>query len=293
VWNFGFLRALPTIAGGNNSQAYWANNWGEVVGFSETGIFDSTCSYPSQVLRYEGIIWARGGIKRELQPYAGDTVSFGFGINDFGQAVGVSGLCENVSLPPNGPPGGPHAVLWQRDGSPIDLKGLDTINNVASSINNRGEVVGTSVMSDGTVHSFLWTPHTGRAQDLGTFPADAFVTVTGCCHTINDKGEIVGFSVNPEGMRALVWQHGGPVDLNSLLPADSQWYLLSASSINDAGQIVGWGVNGDGNVHAYLATPVKPGIVHGARESCHPPVLPPKLRELLWRLLRGSHLHRD
>jgi probable HAF family extracellular repeat protein len=289
VWNHGFLRALPTIPGGNNSQAYWANKQGDVVGFSETSVFDSTCSYPSQVFRYQAVVWGRGGIKRQLQPYADDTVSFGIGINDLGQTVGVSGMCDNVSLPPNSPPSGPHAILWERDGSPIDLKGLDTLNNVATSINNRGDVVGTSEMSDGTVHSFLWTRQTGTAKDLGTYPSDAFVTVTGCCHTINNQGEIVGFSINADGMRALVWKQGMPVDLNSLLPADSSWYLLSASSINEAGQIVGWGINGDGDLHAYLASPIDKDTGHRARGRCQPPVLSPGVRELMRRLLRHSH----
>jgi probable HAF family extracellular repeat protein len=287
VWKNGNLRALPTIAGGNNSQAYWANNQGEIVGFSETDVFDATCSYPSQVLRYEGVVWGPNGIKRELRPYANDTVSFGFGINDQGQAIGVSGLCSNVSFPPNYPPAGPHAVLWQKDGSVVNLGGLDTLSNVAASINNRGDVVGTSEMSDGTIHSFLWTPKTGTPQDLGTYPSDSFVTVTGCCHTINDKGEIVGFSINSDGMRALVWQSGTPVDLNSLLPEDSSWYLLSAASINDVGQIVGWGINENGDLHAYLATPITTSAAPQARGKTQPPPLSEQVREFVRRRLRG------
>ena len=45
-----------------------------------------------------------------------------------------------------------------------------------------------------------------------------------------------------------------PVDLNTLIPKNSPWYLQNASSINDAGEIIGWGtINGE--VHAFLATP--------------------------------------
>jgi len=43
-------------------------------------------------------------------------------------------------------------------------------------------------------------------------------------------------------------------DLNTLIPANSGWYLQTASSVNDAREIVGWGLIG-GNVHAFLATP--------------------------------------
>ena len=30
-------------------------------------------------------------------------------------------------------------------------------NNAASSVNDRGDVVGTSEANDGTIHAFLWT----------------------------------------------------------------------------------------------------------------------------------------
>jgi probable HAF family extracellular repeat protein len=127
-------------------------------------------------------------------------------------------------------------------------------NNVATSINNRGEVVGTSVSSkDDNIHAFLWTKDTGM-RDLGTFPG-AVLTVPPCCNTINDRGEVVGFSVDGGGnSRAVLWQHKVEMDLNTLIPADSPWYLQQASSINDVGQIVGSGLI-NGNVHAFLATP--------------------------------------
>jgi hypothetical protein len=92
-------------------------------------------------------------------------------------------------------------------------------------------------------------------QDFGAFPG-AIVTVPPCCHTINERGEIVGFSVDGTtfNSRALIWQGNVPLDLNTLIPADSGWYLQSALSINDAGEIVGYGVI-NGNVHAFLAIP--------------------------------------
>jgi hypothetical protein len=56
-------------------------------------------------------------------------------INDLGQAVGVSGRCGNTNLP--GVAYGPHAVLWEKDGTPIDLGNLvGTVFNAPLSINN-------------------------------------------------------------------------------------------------------------------------------------------------------------
>ena len=92
-------------------------------------------------------------------------------------------------------------------------------------------------------------------QDLGAFPG-AVVTVAPCCHTINYRGEVVGFSIDGTtfNSRALIWQGKVPVDLNTLIPKNSPWYLQSALSINDAGEIVGYG-SINGNVHAFLAVP--------------------------------------
>jgi probable HAF family extracellular repeat protein len=278
------LTALPTLPGGNNSEAYWVNNQGEIIGVSETGTSDSDCATPFQVRRFEAVKWGPSGEPTPLPPLPGDTVSFAFSNNDRGQAVGFSGLCSNVTLPPFLPPSAPHAVLWESDGTPHDLGNPPggAGDNVATSINNQGQVVGNSVMSDGTIHAFLWT--NGVPQDLGTYPESAIVTVTPCCGVINDRGQIVGFSIDASfNMRALLWQDNVAVDLNSLVPADSPWYLLSANSMNDAGEIAGTAVNiNTFEVHAFLATPIA-GIGPAARGATKPPALPENVRKALQR----------
>ena len=258
VWRNGELMALPNLAGGNNGQAYWLNDKGAVTGFAENGIRDSTCASatPSQVLRFEAVVWGPEGGIRELRPLRGDTVGFAFGINDKGQAVGTSGLCSNTSLPPANPAGA-HAVLWENDGSATDLGNLGGTNNVATDINNVGEVAGNALSSkDGSMHPFLWTKETGM-HDLGILPGD-FVAIAPCCHTLNDKRQVVGFSCpGPMGScRAFLWQpqEGVLTDLNTLIAPGSPWYLQTACSINDAGEIVGQGLI-NGSIHAFLATP--------------------------------------
>ena len=287
IWKNEKMTALSTLRGGQNGQAYWTNDRGQVVGFAENGTIDPTCasSVPFQVLRFEAVIWGPNGDVHELHPLKGDTVGFAFGINDKGQAVGATGVCSNTSLPPVHP-AGTHAVLWEKDGTPTDLGSLAGLApNVAGSINNLGQVVGTSPFSDGTIHTFLWTRTTGM-QDLGTFPG-AVVTVAPCCHTINDKGQVAGFSIDAVGnMRAFLWRNGVMSDLNALVP-DSPLYLLAASSINDAGEIAGYGVNSDGDVHAFLATPRKCADITESlsHASQGPKVLPENVRELVQQRL--------
>ena len=260
TWKNGRLAALPLLPGGNNSQALWINNQGEVAGFSETGVQDPTCSSinPFQLLQIEGVVWEPGGRIRELRPLPGDTISFALGINDKGQSVGVSGLCSNTNFPLYINPGAsePHGVLWEKDGTPVDLDNLGAGTfTVPAAINDAGEVVGASKVADGTVHPFIWTRETG-IRDLGE-PAGAFATGIPCCHTINNRGEAVGFSLGANGPHAYLWTHGQMVDLNSAIPADSGWTLMFSESINDRGQIAGWGVNPSGEVHGFVLTPME------------------------------------
>lgn len=279
LWTKGALAALPRLPGGNNAEAFYTNKQGQTVGVSEIGTPDGTCATPHQVLRFQGVRWAADGTPLALAPLAGDTVSFAFTNNDVGQAVGFSGLCSNVILPPfvPGGPSAPHAVLWDADGTPHDLgtpAGGAGIN-VGQAVNNRGEVTMNSVMQDRSVHAFV--VFKGAPQDLGTYPSDAFITVTPCCNTINDLGQIVGFSIDSSfNQRALLWQNKdqAPVDLNTLVPADSPWYLLVPGGITDSGEIAATAVNlNTFELHAVVLSPIA-GIGPAARGAMKPPKLP-------------------
>jgi len=292
VWRNWSLTALPTLPGGNNAEAFFVNKSGQAVGVSEIGTPDATCATPNQVRRFEGARWARDGTPTPLAPLQDDTVSFAFTNNDVGQAVGFSGLCSNVILPPfvPGGPSAPHAVLWDADDNPHDLGNPPggAGNNVAVGINNRGQVTMNSVMSDGTLHAFVVA--NGVPQDLGTYPADAFVTVAPCCNNINDVGKIVGFSIDSSfNQRALLWQSKdqAPVDLNTLIPADSPWYLLSPGGITNSGEIAATAVNlNTFELHAVVVSPIA-GVGRAARGTKKPPILPDNVRKRLQGSLRN------
>jgi len=258
VWQNGTMTALPTL-GGPNGAVSAINSRGESAGVAETNVTDASCIKPIQH-RFQAVLWgSKPGEIKELRPLPGDTVGFAFWMNDNGDVVGTSGSCANTL--PVGVVVGPHAVLWEKDGTPHDLGSLGgTVNtdliavgNRAISINNRGEVVGGSTLHGNmTAHAFLWTKQTGM-RDLGTLPGD----FNSGAIQINDKGDVVGVSNDASGKaRAFLWQNGMMWDLNDLSP-NSPMFLLFAAGIDSRGEIAGFGVQkSTGQVHAFLATPI-------------------------------------
>jgi probable HAF family extracellular repeat protein len=268
LWDTGVMTALPTL-GGTNSTFGAINNMGEVVGIAENNHTDPSCrpgkavnGTGPQVLDFEAVKWGPSpGQIRELPPPAPDTVGMAFGINDSGQVVGATGLCRNTVLP--GFAAAPHAVLWDPDGSVHILPNLggsapDTTilgpGNVAFAINNHGIIAGLSALHDNTTfHPVLWQD--GIIADLGVLSGD----LVGAALDLNNRGEVVGASVSAPGPatgnpRAFVWKDGVMTDLNTLVPADSPLYLLTAFALSDSGDIVGFGATNDGDIHGFLAT---------------------------------------
>ena len=127
IWKHGRLQALPLLLAGRNSQAYGINDRGQVSGFAEidTEEAEGACATPFQQFDFEAVIWEPNGEPKVLNPLPGDTVAFSWGIDNKGQAIGGSGLCSDIVLPPN-IPSSPHAVLWEKDGTPRDLGSLGT-----------------------------------------------------------------------------------------------------------------------------------------------------------------------
>ncbi len=251
AWRWGALRALPTL-GGNNGFAAGANNREEIVGWAENAVRDATCVAP-QVLQFRGVVWGPGEHQiRELAPLAGDSSSAATAINDQGQAVGISGLCDQAV----GRHTAKHAVLWESNGRPIDLGNLGGSSwNTPMAINQRGDVVGFAGEPGDDVgkilHAFLWTPRDG-IKPLGALPGD----VSSEAHGINERGQIVGTSCDAAGVcRAFLWQNGVMSDLNALLDGGATATLTTAQDINDLGEITGRAVQAGGARAAFLARP--------------------------------------
>jgi probable HAF family extracellular repeat protein len=253
TWKHGRLMPLDLLPGGNNSYALDMNNRGQVVGFSDTDVYDLDCATSTTAgFQFQSVVWGPNGHARQLSPLGDDTVASAFGINDRGQVVGRSGVCSNTTPPPY--PSSPHAVLWERDGTPVDLGSLGGWRAGASAINSHGDVAGTAANAQGLPRPFLWTPESRTMVELA--PPEGFVkAIAPCCKVINDRREIVGLMLDSDGnSRAFLWKDYVMADLNDLIPKDSPWTLQSAAGINASGQIAGQGrINGE--VHAFLATP--------------------------------------
>ena len=260
VWQNGAMSALPTL-GGYNGFAASVNSPGQVVGWAETTVHDPTC-VPPQVLQFEAVIWGPGnGQIQELPGLAGDPDSAATAINDNGQVVGISGICQNAV----GAFSAKHAVLWQ-DGQPIDLGNIGGHGwNTPTFINNQGQVVGFANESGDLVngqlaikfHAFLWTKERGMS-DLGTLPGDTLSEALG----INEAGQIVGVSYGAgfSHPRAFLWQNGVMMDLNSLIAAGSNLTLQVAGDINDHGEITGTAFDSSTQASpAFLAIPPEDG----------------------------------
>jgi uncharacterized membrane protein len=84
---------------------------------------------------------------------------------------------------------------------------------------------------------------------------------------INNRGQIAGFACDPASNTCLAYVSQANVltDLNDLIPADATLYLAYAYGINDVGEIAGGAVDKKtGEMHAFLATPIRPAANIGS-----------------------------
>ncbi|MGD0212721.1 MAG: hypothetical protein ABSB87_05765 [Terriglobales bacterium] len=249
LWQNGVMSALPTV-GGNNGQASAINNRGQVAGYAENGAVDSTCPPGTTNNRVDlPVVWNNKGQAQPLPTIGSDPDGVAFGINNQGLAVGYSGTCTTAN----------EAVVWE-NGIATALPNLGYPSAIAYEINSHGQIVGQAVNSDGTALAAIWQNNT--VTSLGPLlPGDVASFAT----SINNKGQVVGSSFNSNNgaswSHGLIWQNGVTIDLNTLFPAGSHLYVISASNINDSGQIAGMAIDMAGPhagniVHAFLATPV-------------------------------------
>jgi probable HAF family extracellular repeat protein len=228
VYRSGSIIRLGSL-GGSTNVANDVNGSGEVVGNAAI-----TANAATRAFLY------RAGTMTMIPATLGGTTSTATAINESGEIVG-SATTSGVL--------GRHAYRYS-NGIMTDLGTLGGTTSEAKDVDNAGQVVGHSWLAGDTVqHPFLHTG--GRMVDIVGLGG-----TRGAATRINQYGEIVGWSRVAGGAAqyAFLWRNGVITDLNSAIPADSGWTLVSASGIDSAGQIVGVGVK-NGLTRAFLLTP--------------------------------------
>jgi probable HAF family extracellular repeat protein len=176
LWEAGVMKAL------NGFIPYAINAHGQIVGTS-----------PQPALWENGVVTDVGGLP-------GAWYSYPTAINNAGQVIGGSFVGDTMRYTQR-------AFLWER-GEVTDLGALggDRSETVPVAINDRGEIAGTSLMSDGySSHAFLWQK--GTMIDLGTLDGEGYSSAL----SINAEGDVVGWSSGAGGEHAVRWTvHGSP-----------------------------------------------------------------------------------
>jgi len=228
LWRNGVIQDLGTL-GGPEALAPLINGRDQITGaantdYSPTG--DPLCFLARTTHPF---LWERGRMT-DLGTLGG-TCALPLALNNQGQVVGFSELSGNSTT---------HAFLWPGvDGTMKDLGTLGGSFSNPNDINDAGEVVGYAGDDSNQAVAFLWEK--GVMINLGILAGDCASTAT----SVNSKGQIVGYSSTACDFtavrRGVLWEHGSMMDLNRLIPAESDIHVSLAESINDRGEIA---VNG-------------------------------------------------
>jgi probable HAF family extracellular repeat protein len=234
-WNEDGLTDLGVLPGGNNSFAQWISSNGLIAGASENGAIDPVFGWPE----VHAVLWKENGhVMVDLGTLPGGYESTPLGVNNRGQVVGGATDASSVV--------GGRAFLWTEDQGLQDLGTLGACCALASYINERGQIAGTSALCDTCNQDVFFWEHGNmqRIPDFGGPISNA--------SALNNRGQIVGQSDLPGGAYAhpFLWdKKKGLKDLGLLsggLSANAHW-------INDAGEIVGLsGIQNDQFFHAVL-----------------------------------------
>jgi probable HAF family extracellular repeat protein len=183
LWDGKKLIDLGTL-GGDNGEAIWVNNAGEVIGGA-----DYTAQCRPGVGGEHAFLW-RDGAMTDLGTVNGIPYSEADFINDRTQIVGNSFNCDFSAV---------DAFLWEK-GSIVDLNTLISPATpihltVASYIDNRGEIAAVGNLPNGDQHAVLLIPcdenHVGvEGCECSLLDGSATTSVAGSAPAPRDKAHI-------------------------------------------------------------------------------------------------------
>lgn len=214
--------------GGSESDGMDINELGHVTGYAVTP------SSQNHAFLWDGTMHDLGAL--------GGGVSYAGNIDDRDWVVGQSIAWD----------GSDHAILYHdnvlSDYGVVGTYQGNDLNIKDKNTNSKGEFIGQIVVGTSR-HAGVW--QNGVPLDIGTLSGGT----NGQPFDINEKSQIVGYDFHLQ--TAILWDNYVPYDLNSLIPANTGWYLTKATGINETGQISGC-ARYNGHQYAFLATPVAP-----------------------------------
>jgi probable HAF family extracellular repeat protein len=288
-WENGVITLLPHLLGNETylTQAYTINNQGQIAGCTATPASIASCLWqgaapftpaalPDGGVKARGIndlgqavgyAFSSGGsgpfavlwesVSRSFPPTLGRTAE-AFGINEGGVIVGMASM-NDARYPLSGID---WPVLW-RDREIINLgdwgatPGSTDRGGRALAVNDHNQVVGyahANLGGFGDCRAFLW--ENSNMTDLGALFEDSASRAL----AINNLGQIVGYSFSkapPYGNRAVLWEKGSIINLNTKIDPIPDCYLSEAQAINNRGQIVCLAADSHGlNSRIFLLTPL-------------------------------------
>ena len=241
------MQDLGTL-GGPDAFGVYINERGQVAGSSYTSSTPSASGFPP----LDPFLWENG--KMIDLGTLGGTSGGPSDVNNRGEVVGTSNLVGDATA---------HAFSWQ-NGTLTDLGTLGGSFSQANAVNDAGTVAGGGTTTgDLSFHAAIW--RNGVVTDLGTIDNE-------CSNAfgINSKNQIVGqaFDCNNPVLRqrALLWEDGQAINLNSFVPPGSGVTLTDVEKINDRGELFGAATLKDGESRAFLLIPCDEN--HADVEGC-------------------------
>jgi probable HAF family extracellular repeat protein len=239
LWQHGGSVDLGTLPeGGYESEANAVNSRGQVVGAALNTVADANSmasgTYWLRSIAYgyqtRAFLWEKG-VMQDLGTLGNGTDAQAVLINERGQIVGYSYF--NSSHSGSCFPLATASFIWEREKGMVDLGSFGGTCTLAFDLNNRGQVVGGSLLpGDQIERAFFWDHGSLRelGGSLGGNSSGAFV--------INESGQAGGFAdlAGETTFHAVLWKEIGEITDLGVIGNDTCSF---ATSMNAKTQVVG------------------------------------------------------